>query len=114
MDNRRESPRIPLITMARITPHGLQTTVGAFVRDVSTGGIGLYAKGRYQKGDIILLKILLVTEEGEAIKESLTGRIVWVKRMEEEGQSAVGVELPEMERKHPKLYAYIKRLEERN
>jgi hypothetical protein len=110
MENRRKAVRIPLITMARITPHELQTTAEAFVRDVSTEGIGVYVKGRYQKGDLLLVKVSFVTNEGETIKESLRGTAAWVKPLEE-GQCAIGIELPGMKGKHPKLYAYIKQLE---
>lgn len=110
MDNRRKGPRIPLITMARITPHGLQTGSEALVRDISTGGIGVYVKGRYQQGDMLLVKVSFDAGEGEIIKESLTGRVAWVKPLEE-GQSAVGIEIPDMERKHPSLFAYVKQQE---
>ena len=110
MENRRKSLRIPLITMARITPHGLQTTAEAFVRDVSVDGIGVYVKGRFQKGDLLLVKVSFVTNEGETIKESLRGEVAWIKPLEE-GQSAVGIQLPGMKGKHPKLYAYIRELE---
>ncbi len=111
MENRRKSPRIQLITMARLTPHGLQSTAEAYVRDISTGGIGVYVKGRYQVGDILLVKVSFKTAEGEMIKESLTGRVAWTQPLEE-GQLALGIEIANMERKHPKLYAYLKQQEE--
>lgn len=114
MDNRRKSPRVTLATIARITPHGLQTSVEALVRDISAEGIGVYVKGRYQPGDMLLLKMSFVTDTGETIKESVMGRVAWAKRLEEEQQSAVGIQLPDMEQKHPQLYAYVKHLEELN
>lgn len=110
MENRRKAPRIPLITMARITPHGLQTSAEAFVRDISAGGIGVYVKGRYQAGDLLLVKVSLKTADGEAIREALTGRVAWTQSLEE-GQFAVGIEIADMEREHPKLHAYIKQQE---
>lgn len=100
------------MTVARITPHGLQNTVDALVRDVSRKGMGVYVKGPYQKGDILLVKISVKTEEGEAINASLHGRVVWATRLEIEGQYAIGVEFHDMERKNPALYEYIKRLEQ--
>ncbi len=114
MDNRRKGPRIPLVTMARITPHGLQTTDEALVRDISMGGIGVYVKGHYQKGDALLVKLLFVVNDGAKMMESLKGRIAWVKPLEEAGQFAVGIEIPNMEQRHPNLYAYIKQLEKLN
>ena len=111
MENRRKAPRIPLITMARVTPHELQPSAEALVRDISAGGMGVYVKGRYQKGDLLLVKVSFETTEGKIIKEALTGRIAWVKSLEE-GQLAVGIEIPDMERKHPSLYAYVKQQEE--
>jgi hypothetical protein len=111
MENRRKALRIPLITMARITPHGLQTSAEAFVRDVSREGIGVYVKGRYQKGDLLLVKVSFMINQGETIRESLMGRVAWVKPLEE-GHQAVGIFLSDMEQKHPKLYTYIQQLEE--
>ncbi|MDC4226923.1 MAG: PilZ domain-containing protein [Candidatus Manganitrophus sp.] len=82
MENRRKHTRVPLMTVARITPHGLQNTVDALVHDVSREGMGVYVKGPYQKGDILLVKISVKTEEGEAINESLYGRVAWATRLE--------------------------------
>lgn len=110
MDNRRQAPRIPLVTMARITPHELQAGAEALVRDISTGGIGVYVKGRYQQGDMLLVKISFDAGDGKIIKESLTGRVAWVKPLEE-GHLAVGIEIPNMERRYPGLFAYIKQQE---
>jgi Tfp pilus assembly protein PilZ len=111
MDNRRKSTRISLVTIARITPQGLQTATEALVRDISAGGIGVYAKGRYQKGDLLLIKLSFTTDQGQTISESLAGRIAWLKPLDGENQSAVGIQIQDMERKHPTLYAYIQRLE---
>ena len=111
MENRRKAPRVPLITIARITPHGLQSTSDAYVRDISTGGIGIYVKGRYQVGDILLVKVSIKADDGGIIKESLTGRVAWVRPLEE-GHCAVGIEVAHMEQKHPKLHAYVKQQEE--
>jgi len=99
------------MTVARVTPHGLQNTVDALVHDVSREGMGVYVKGPYQKGDILLVKISVKTEEGEAINESLYGRVAWATRLEPEGQYAIGLEFHDMEKKNPALYEYIKRLE---
>lgn len=111
MENRRKNTRVPLITIARITPHGLQNTVDALVRDVSIDGMGVYVKGPYQKGDSLLVKVLIKTDEGKVINESLLGRVAWVKALEAEGQYALGLEFHNVETKNPALYAYIKRLE---
>lgn len=111
MENRRKQRRVPLLTVARITPHGLQKTVDAMIRDVSIHGMGVYVKGPYQKGDLLLVKISVKTEEGEAINESLYGRVVWATALEAAGQYAIGLEFHDMEKKNPALYAYIKRLE---
>jgi hypothetical protein len=97
--------------VARITPHGLQKTTDALIRDVSRDGMGVYVKGPYQKGDVLLVKISVKTEEGEAINESLYGRVAWATRLETEGQYAIGLEFHDMENKNPALYAYIQRLE---
>lgn len=111
MENRRKQMRVRLMTVARITPHGLQNTVDALVRDISLDGMGVYLKGPYQKGDLLLVKISMKTEEGEVINESLYGRVAWASALEERGQYAVGLEFHNMEKKNPALYAYVKRLE---
>lgn len=99
------------MTIARITPHGLQNTVDASVRDLSVDGMGVCIKGPYQKGDMLLVKISLKTDEGGVISESLLGRVAWAAPLETKGQYAVGLEFHDMENKNPALYAYIKRLE---
>lgn len=112
MDNRRKSTRVSLVTMASISPEGVRTATEALVRDMSAGGIGVHVKGRYLKGELLLIKVSFVTDDGETIKESLTGRVAWVRPLPAKSQSAVGVQLPDMAREHPKLYAYIQHLEE--
>lgn len=99
MENRRKQTRVPLATVARITPHGLQNTVDAQVRDISTEGMGVYIKGPYQKGDLLLVKLLIKTEEGGVLNESLYGRVAWASALEEMGQYAVGLEFHNMEKK---------------
>lgn len=99
--------------MASITPQGLQTAAEALVRDMSAGGIGVHVKGRYLQGELLVINVSFVTDEGETIQEALTGRVAWVKPLEGKNQSAVGIQLPNMEHEHPKLHAYIQRLEDR-
>jgi c-di-GMP-binding flagellar brake protein YcgR len=111
MENRRKNTRVPLMTIARITPHGLQNTVDALVRDISADGMGVYVKGSYQKGDALLVKILIRTDEGEVINESLFGRVAWAAALGSEGQYALGLEFQNIETKNPALYAYIRRME---
>lgn len=111
MENRRKRTRIPLVTMARISPHGLQNAVDALVRDISVDGMGVYVKGPYQKGDVLLVKISIKTDEGEMLSESLHGLVAWAKPVPDSNQYAVGLEFHHLEKKNPALYAYIKRLE---
>lgn len=113
MDNRRRSTRVSLVTLASITPQGLQTAAEAWVRDMSAGGIGVHVNGRYLQGELLVIHVSFVTDEGETIQEALTGRVAWVKPLEGQKQSAVGIQLPNMEQEHPKLHAYIQRLEDR-
>lgn len=112
MTTLRKSTRIPLATIASITLHGLQTAVEAPVRDVSVGGIGMYVSGRYLQGELLVISVSFVTEEGETIKESMMGRVAWVKPLPPGNHSAIGIELPDMQREHPKLHAYIEHLEQ--
>ncbi len=111
MDNRRRHPRIPLVTMARISPHGIQKPVNALVRDISTEGMGVYAEGPYQKGDVLLVEISIKTDRGEIISEALLGMVAWTTPLQETNRYAVGLEFHNMEKKNPVLYAYIKHLE---
>ncbi len=100
------------MTMARITPHGLQNTVDALVRDVSTEGIGVYARGHYEKGETLLVKVSIKTDQGEVITGSLIGRVAWVTPVEDRKERAVGIELLDLEKKNPRLYAYLEKLEQ--
>lgn len=116
MENRRKSMRIPVATMAHVTPHGLQKTTEAMVRDLSTEGMGCYVDHVCQKGDMMLTKIRLDLPgpDSGVLQASLMGRITWVKPMNEEKKYAIGVEFRDMENQHPELYAHIKNLKEQS
>ena len=54
-----------------------------------------------------------VTPDGD-INESVMGEVVWVNRIEEAEHYAVGLKFENLEKERPKLYAYLKHLEEIN
>lgn len=112
MENRRKSTRIPLITIARINRQGLESASEALVRDICTHGIGIYTKESYKKGDLILVHIALTTDKNETLDESIMGEVAWVSTMPGEYSYAVGIRFSNMIPEKPRLYNYIKHLEQ--
>jgi len=108
--------RIPIATIAHITPHGLQKGSEVMVRDLSTEGMGCYVDHACQKGDMMLVKIKLDLpgDDSGVIQATLMGQIIWVKLMNEEKKYAVGLEFRDMESRHPKLHEHLQDLEKQN
>lgn len=113
MEDRRRHPRIPFVMTVQTTRKGTQKTSEAFVRDICTHGIGLYTDEAYEKGDVLLIDISFQNDKKEQIKESIMGNVVWAERLPEGGKYAVGIRFNSMEREKPRLYAHIRRLEQR-
>jgi len=112
MDNRRKQLRIPIASVAHITPHGLQRRTEVSVRDISTFGMGGLMDCGYEKGQMLLVKLNLTTPDNKVIVESIMGRIQWSRKLDKGGKYAFGLEFREMEKEHPRLYLYLRELEE--
>ncbi len=113
MENRRRAMRIPVASIAHVTPHGLDQTIDVMIRDLSTSGMGCYVNHACQKGDMMLTKIKLDLpgEDEGVLSASLMGQVVWVKALHDEKKYAIGLEFRDMEKRHPSLYAHLKMLE---
>ncbi|WDT75896.1 MAG: PilZ domain-containing protein [Candidatus Manganitrophus sp.] len=112
MRSKRKRARIPLISIARLTPEGMELKEYVLIRDISTDGLGIYSKQRYRKGDLVLVELTLTIQE-EKIIESVSGKVVWVAPLPDQNHFAVGIQFEKMQLEKPKLYAHIKKLEER-
>lgn len=112
MENSRKHLRIPIASVAHMTPHGLQRAIDVFVRDISTFGMGGYMDCGYEKGQMLLVKLKISTSDNEVIQASIMGRIKWSRKLEEGGKYAFGLEFREMEKEHPRLYHYLKEMED--
>lgn len=111
MHNKRKHRRIPLISIARLTRRGLQSMSEVLVRDICTHGIGIYTQEAYEKGDLVLIHLVLATDHHETIAESIMGEVVWVAPLSDGTHYAVGIRFDRMEEEKPNLYAHIKHLE---
>ena len=113
MENRRKHPRIPVVATARLTRQGAQDKTFAIVRDISAQGIGIHTKEAYQKGELLFVYISIVTDDKETMNEVLIGKVAWVAPGKEETEMKymVGLVFDKMDLEKPKLYAYIKQLE---
>jgi len=107
----RRYPRIPLSARIHFTHQGYQQWNDALVRSISTNGMGIYTEKRVQKGDRLLIAISLVTDEKESLHETILGEVTWAGTGEERKRYTAGIYFGDIEQKHPKLYAYLKRLE---
>lgn len=107
----RRYPRIPLMTRIHFTHQGFQQWNEALVRSISTHGMGIFTDKRVQKGDRLLIALSLVTDEKESLHESILGEVTWAGTGEEKKRYTAGIYFGDIEKKHAKLHAYLKRLE---
>ncbi len=112
LPNRRHYPRIPLVATVRFSKQGTDQKDDAVVRTISTHGMGMYTEASLRKGDSLLIDLSLSTDENQLVEESILGEVTWAAPEGGKGRYSVGVYFGQMERNHPGLYAYIKRLEE--
>ncbi|TAK05907.1 MAG: PilZ domain-containing protein [Candidatus Manganitrophaceae bacterium] len=108
----RRYPRIPLTARVRFTPPGVEQWNGALIRSISTHGLGLYTDERVKKGDRLLIELSLVTDENEPLHELILGEVVWAETGEAKTRYSAGIYFGDIAEKHPKLHAYLKRLED--
>ncbi len=113
MQNNRKYPRIPVVMLAHLTPRGGQKACEALVKDICTHGMGIYSRETYEKGDFMVVDISIETVNGD-IGGSVLAEVVWANRIEgdEEEQYAVGLKFDQLKKEKPKLFAYLKFLEE--
>lgn len=114
MTERRKHPRIPIVSIARLTHQGMETEKSVLVRDISTHGVGIYTEERYQQGDLVVIHFDLTGDRSETITESVAGEVAWITPLPDGAHYAVGIRFENMEVERPKLFAYVKRLEEMN
>jgi hypothetical protein len=112
LPNRRQYPRIPLVTTVRFEKKGTDQKGEAAVRTISSHGVGMYTQASLKKGDHLLIHLSLLTEENQTVKESVLGEVTWAATEGGKSRYSVGVYFDRMEKDNPELYAYIKRLEE--
>lgn len=112
LPNRRNYPRIPLVATVRFAKQGTDHEDEAVVRTISTHGMGMYTKTSLRKGDPLLIHLSLLTDENQSVEESILGEVTWAAPGGGKGRYSVGIYIGQMEKDHPDLYAYIKRLEE--
>jgi hypothetical protein len=111
LPNRRQYPRIPLVTTVHFEKEGSNQTDEAVVRTISTHGIGMYTKTSLKKGDLLLVHLSLLTDENRTVEESITGEVTWAAPEGGKGRYSVGIYFGQLDKKYPDLFAYIKRLE---
>lgn len=114
MQDRRKHPRIPIVSIARLTLQGMEAEKPVLVRDISTHGVGIYTEEAYQQGDLVVIHLALTGERFESVTESVAGEVAWVTPLPDGTHFAVGVRFEDMAVERPKLYAYVKRLEQMN
>ncbi len=90
---------------------GVQETTKVIVQDLSTIGMGCTTERDFKKGATVLVEIELSTTTGEVFKESLTGNVTRVTTHETGKKHTFGIKFHDMEKRNPRLYAYIKDLE---
>ena len=108
--NCRSFLRVPIATVVDIKSYSHQETAKVVVREIAIGGMGCTSEHPYKKGDLLLIKLEFVTSDNEVIQAYMPGVVAWSIELDIGGWS-FGVEFRELERTQPKLYDYIKSLE---
>jgi Tfp pilus assembly protein PilZ len=114
MVDRRNHPRIPIISIARLTQQGMEAARSVLVRDISTHGVGIYTEEAYRQGDLVVIHLAFTRDPSETVTESVAGEVVWVTPLPDGTHYAVGIRFENMEVERPRLYAYVQRLEQMN
>lgn len=111
MLERRSHPRIPLISIARLTRQGMESINDILVQNICTHGIGIQSQEEYHKGEFVLIHLTLSTNHHEVLDESVIGEVVWANPLPDGVHYAAGIRFYRMEEEKPNLYAHIKHLE---
>ena len=111
MRERRKHPRIPLVSIARLTRRGVEAARPVVIRDISTHGVGIYSDEAYLENELVLIHFSLSAAEG-TLTDSMAGEVAWISPLPDGIHYTVGIRFDQMEIEKPKLYVHIKQLEE--
>jgi len=114
MTERRKYPRILIVSIARLTHEGMESERSVLVRDISTHGVGIYTEEPYRQGDLVVIHLALTDDRFEVITESVAGEVAWGTPLPDGTHYAIGIRFDDMAVERPKLYAYVKHLEQMN
>ena len=113
-ENRRGHVRIPIATVAHVTPKGLRVSNQVFVRDISVYGMGGYTTVRYRKGELLEVHLKIDRTNEASLRGVIQGEIRWSNPVDKGKRFAFGLQFrePQMAREQPLLYRHLKELEE--
>ena len=81
MNDKRQSPRYGIASMAEISFPDSDDVMEALISSISKGGIGIYSPTILSLGRELEIKIsFLQTNGNEEITEIIPGKVVWTKK----------------------------------
>ncbi|MDC4225802.1 MAG: PilZ domain-containing protein [Candidatus Manganitrophus sp.] len=114
MHNRREQSRVPFVSVSSLTRLGVASTRDIFVQDICRHGIGIHSPEEFQKGEQVLVQLIFSVNPRETMTESILGEVVWTNPPQRGIHYSAGIRFKKksrLEEEKPKLFEYIKRLE---
>jgi len=110
MEERRKHKREPLSPHLKIVIPDDDTSFGAFITNLSSGGVEVYADHGLSEGQSVLLYISFESDPKRGKNEVVEGTVKWVKNFGT--RFLMGIEFQEIHPdKHPVLISFLKFLE---
>ncbi len=104
--------RIPIVTTAHVTSRGHHITAKVIVRDISIDGMGGYTICPYQKGEVIRVKLKFTLPQNRVVEESILAEVRWATKVDQREKVFFGFRFYDVQEKNPKLFTYLKELED--
>ena len=107
MNDKRQSPRYGIASMAEITFLDSEEVMEALISSISKGGLGIYSSTMLTVGRELDIKIsFLQTNGNEEITEIIPGKVVWTKKFH--NNFVIGIAFLTFDNsRHSKLIIYL-------
>lgn len=109
--NRRGQSRVPFVSVSSLTRLGVESMRDIFVQDICRHGIGIKSPEEFRKGEQVLVQLVFSVNPREMMTESILGEVVWTNPPQRGSHYSAGIRFSRLEEEKPKLFEYIKRLE---
>lgn len=106
--------KFPLVSIYSLTRLGMPPTSDLLVQDICTHGIGIYCTEPFHAGDFVRVELRFTAKQNETIIESIVGEVAWTNPSQDGTAHSIRIRFDQIGKENPRLFAYIKYLEEAN